>query len=39
MIVLDTNVVSEAMQPQPQLAVWAWLNAQVATTLFLLALD
>jgi predicted nucleic acid-binding protein len=32
MIVLDTNVVSEAMKP---LAHPAWLNAQVAETLYL----
>lgn len=35
MIVLDTNVVSEAMKPQPDLAVLAWLDAQAADTLFL----
>lgn len=35
MIVLDTNVVSEAMKPDPQPAVRAWLNDQVAETLFL----
>ena len=35
MIVLDTNVVSEAMKPQPHPAVRAWLNAQAAPTLYL----
>lgn len=35
MIVLDTNVVSEAMKPDPHPAVRAWLNDQVADTLFL----
>ena len=35
MIVLDTNVVSEAMQAQPTPAVRAWLDAQVAETLYL----
>lgn len=37
MIVLDTNVVSEAMKPQPDLAVRAWLNNQAAETLYLSA--
>lgn len=35
MIVLDTNVVSEAMKPAPDPAVRAWLNAQAAETLYL----
>jgi predicted nucleic acid-binding protein len=35
MIVLDTNVVSEAMKPQPDPAVLAWLDAQAAETLYL----
>lgn len=35
MIVLDTNVVSEAMRPEPSTAVRAWLNAQPAETLYL----
>ena len=35
MIVLDTNVVSEAMKPSSSPAVSAWLNAQVAETLYL----
>jgi toxin FitB len=35
MIILDTNVVSEAMKPAPHGAVRAWLNDQVAETLYL----
>ncbi|MBP0639341.1 type II toxin-antitoxin system VapC family toxin [Cupriavidus sp. AcVe19-6a] len=35
MIVLDTNVVSEAMRPEPNRAVLSWLNEQVAETLYL----
>lgn len=35
MIVLDTNVVSEAMKPQPHEAVRAWLDNQAAETLYL----
>ena len=35
MIVLDTNVVSEAMKPEPHPAVQAWLNNQAAETLYL----
>ena len=35
MIVLDTNVVSEAMKPEPNPAVRAWLNDQAAETLYL----
>ncbi len=35
MIVLDTNVVSEAMKPQPHPAVQTWLNDQAAQTLYL----
>jgi toxin FitB len=35
MIVLDTNVVSEAMKPEPNPAVRSWLNEQVAETLYL----
>lgn len=35
MIVLDTNVVSEAMKPEPYPAVLAWLNDQAAETLYL----
>ena len=35
MILLDTNVVSEAMTREPHPRVRAWLDAQVAGTLFL----
>lgn len=35
MIVLDTNVVSEAMKAKPNPAVRAWLDEQVAETLYL----
>jgi hypothetical protein len=35
MIVLDTNVISEAMKPEANPAVRAWLNEQVAETLYL----
>jgi hypothetical protein len=35
MIVLDTNVVSEAMKPEPASAVQAWLDEQAAETLYL----
>ena len=35
MIVLDTNVVSEAMKPQPHPCLRAWLNDQAAETLYL----
>ena len=35
MILLDTNVVSEVMRPQPHPSVLAWLDDQVAETLFL----
>lgn len=35
MIVLDTNVVSEAMKPEPHPAVRAWLNNQASETLYL----
>ena len=35
MTVLDTNVVSEAMKPEPHPAVRAWLNNQAAQTLYL----
>ncbi len=35
MIVLDTNVVSAAMRPEANSAVRAWLNEQVAETLYL----
>jgi predicted nucleic acid-binding protein len=35
MILLDTNVVSEAMKPGPHPSVRDWLDAQAAETLFL----
>ncbi|AJG19397.1 type II toxin-antitoxin system VapC family toxin [Cupriavidus basilensis] len=35
MIVLDTNVVSEAMKPESHPAVRAWLDNQAAETLYL----
>ena len=35
MIVLDTNVVSEAMRAEPNPAVRAWLDEQAAETLYL----
>jgi predicted nucleic acid-binding protein len=34
-IVLDTNVVSEAMKPRPHPSVQVWLNDQAAETLYL----
>lgn len=35
MILLDTNVVSEAMKPEPHPAVRDWFNEQAAETLYL----
>jgi toxin FitB len=35
MILIDTNVISEAMRLQPNQAVIAWLNAQAWDSLFL----
>ena len=35
MIVLNTSVVAEAMKPESNLAVRAWLNDQAAETLYL----
>jgi hypothetical protein len=35
MILLDTNVVSEAIKPEPNPSLLAWLDAQEAETLFL----
>ncbi len=35
MIVLDTNVISEVMRPQPSPAVLAWLNQQHSPYLFI----
>lgn len=38
MIILDTNVVSEAMRPSPDEAVMTWLAAQLPTTVWLSAM-
>jgi predicted nucleic acid-binding protein len=38
MILLDTNVVSEAMKTEPHPSVSGWLDAQAADTLFLSSL-
>ncbi len=35
MIVLDTNVISEAMKPEPHPGVLTWLNEQAIETLYL----
>ncbi len=35
MILLDTNVLSEAMKPEPYRPVVEWLDAQAADTLFI----
>lgn len=35
MILLDTNIVSEAMKPEPHPAVRDWLDEQAAETLYL----
>lgn len=35
MIILDTNVVSEAMKPEPNPSMLAWLNDQAVETLFI----
>ena len=35
MIILDTNVVSEAMKPAPEMEVLRWLGNQAASQLFL----
>ncbi len=34
MIVLDTNVISELMRPEPHPAVFAWIAAQPRSTLY-----
>jgi toxin FitB len=34
-IVLDTNIISEVMRPQPSTAVLAWLNLQPSPHLFI----
>lgn len=38
MILLDTNVVSEAIKPEPHPSVRAWLDVQAAETLFLFSI-
>lgn len=35
MIILDTNIISEAIKPMPHAAVQAWLNQQAAGDLFI----
>ena len=35
MIILDTNIISEAMKPEPYTPVRDWLNEQSAETLYL----
>jgi toxin FitB len=35
MIILDTNVISEVIKPQPSQAVLSWLDAQDLETLFI----
>ena len=35
MIILDTNVVSEAMKPHPSVAVAAWTRAQSLSSVFI----
>ena len=37
MIILDTNVISEPMKPNSNPAVTAWLDRQLAETLYLTA--
>jgi toxin FitB len=37
-IILDTNVVSEAMQPEPDPGVFTWIESQLLETLFLSAI-
>ncbi len=39
MIILDTNVISESLRPRCNDAVTAWLDAQVAQTLYLTAIN
>jgi hypothetical protein len=38
-IVLDTNVLSELMRPEPHPAVFAWVAAQPRTTLYTTAIN
>lgn len=35
MILLDTNVISESMKPEPNMSVRSWLDEQAAETLYL----
>ena len=35
MILLDTNVISESIKPQPDLNVRAWLDSQAAETIYI----
>ena len=37
MIILDTNIISEPMKPNSNTAVTAWLDRQLAETLYLTA--
>ena len=39
MILLDTNVLSEFMRPQPAPQVVAWLDGQLANTLYVSAVN
>ena len=39
MIILDTNVVSEPLKPAPEPKVLAWLDNQVAETLYLTSVN
>ncbi len=39
MIILDTNVVSEPLKPQPTKTVIAWLDAQIPDTLYLTTIN
>ncbi|MFN4278542.1 MAG: type II toxin-antitoxin system VapC family toxin [Ferrovibrio sp.] len=33
MLILDTNVVSELMRPEPDMAVWVWMSRQAPASL------
>ena len=39
MILLDTNIISEPLRPQPNLVVVAWIDAQSIETLYLSAIS
>ncbi|APW43086.1 type II toxin-antitoxin system VapC family toxin [Rhodoferax saidenbachensis] len=39
MIILDTNVVSEPLKPEPDPAVLDWLNAQAPETLYITSIN